>query len=144
MKTSDKGVEFIKSHEGLVLKAYLCPAGVWTIGYGHTAEVKPWDNITPEQAELFLRQDLKGSEMAIMRLVTKPLNQNQFDALVSFVFNVGAGNFQTSTLLRKVNISPNDPDIRGEFGRWIYAKKVVQPGLIKRRREEADLYFSKI
>jgi len=144
MKTSDKGVELIKNHEGLVLKAYLCPAGVWTIGYGHTAGVKSWDSISPEQAEEFLKQDLKSSEMSVMRLVQKPLNQNQFDALVSFVFNVGAGNFQSSTLLKRVNANPNNPDIRGEFGRWIHGGGKVLPGLIKRRKEEADLFFSNI
>ena len=141
MRTSDNGVELIKRHEGLVLQAYLCPAGVWTIGYGHTRGVKSTDRITPQQAEQFLREDLRSAETTILRPVRRPLRQNQFDALVSFVFNVGAGNFQSSTLLRKVNENPNNPDIRGEFGRWIYAKRVVLPGLVKRRRDEADLYF---
>lgn len=143
MKTSSIGIELIKRHEGLRLQAYLCPAGVATIGFGHTSGVRMGDRITPQMAEQYLIQDLKNFELAIMRLVRAKLNQNQFDALVSFVFNVGAGNFQTSTLLRKVNENPNNPDIRGEFGRWVYAKRVLLPGLVKRRKEEEDLYFTR-
>lgn len=143
MKTSNNGIELIKRHEGLVLQAYLCPAGVWTIGHGHTRGVKPSDRINPQQAEQFLREDLRSAETIVLRLVRKPLTQNQFDALVSFVFNIGAGNFQASTLLRRVNENPLNPDIRGELGRWIYAKRVVLPGLVKRRKDEADLYFTR-
>ena len=141
MKISNKGIELIKRHEGLLLKAYRCPADKLTIGYGHTLNVKSTDVINKEQAEYFLRQDVKSAESDVNR---KKLNltQNQFDALVSFVFNLGAGNFKRSTLLRKVKANPNDPSIRVEFERWIYAGGKVLSGLAKRRKEEADLYFT--
>lgn len=141
MKISNKGIELIKRHEGLVLKAYRCPADKWTIGYGHTLNVKSTDVINKEQAEYFLRQDVKSAESDVNREKLN-LTQNQFDALVSFVFNLGVGNFKKSTLLRKVKANPNDPTIRGEFERWIYAGGKVLSGLVKRRKEEADLYFT--
>ena len=141
MKISNKGIELIKRHEGLVLKAYRCPADKWTIGYGHTLNVKSTDVINKEQAEYFLRQDVKSAESDVNREKLN-LTQNQFDALVSFVFNLGGGNFKKSTLLRKVKANPNDPTIRAEFERWIYAGGKVLNGLVKRRKEEADLYFT--
>lgn len=141
MKISNKGIELIKRHEGLVLKAYRCPADKWTIGYGHTLNVKSTDVINKEQAECFLRQDVKSAESDVNREKLN-LTQNQFDALVSFVFNLGAGNFKRSTLLRKVKANPNDPTIRAEFERWIYAGGKVLNGLVKRRKEEAALYFT--
>ena len=140
MKTSDKGIEFIKRHEGLRLAAYLCPAGVPTIGYGHTKGVRLGQVITEAEAEQFLIEDLKTSEQEIDSHNLQ-LNQNQFDALVSFVFNVGAGNFRSSTLLRRVRLNSNDYDIENQFKRWVYAKGRVLPGLIKRRNDEAKLYF---
>lgn len=141
MRVSSRGVELIKKHEGLRLDAYLCPAGVWTIGYGHTRGVRPGDRIKEHMAEQYLREDLKSSELTVLRLVRHRLNQNQFDALVSFVFNVGAGNFQGSTLLKKINENPRDHDIKAQFKRWVYANKKVLPGLVIRRSEEAELYF---
>ena len=96
MKTSDNGIAFIKRHEGVRLQAYLCPAGVWTIGYGHTSSVKQGDRISQSQADTYLRADLRTAEQAINKQRLN-LNQNQFDALVSFVFNVGSGNFEKST-----------------------------------------------
>lgn len=141
MRISSRGIELIKRHEGLVLRSYLCPAKVWTIGYGHTRGVKGGQVITKEQAEKFLKEDLKSCELTILRLVRKPLTQNQFDALVSFVFNIGAGNFQNSTLLKRINKNPTDPDIKRQFNRWVYAKGEVLSGLIKRREEESNLYF---
>ena len=141
MKISNKGIELIKRHEGLVLKAYRCPADKWTIGYGHTLNVKSTDVINKEQAEYFLRQDVKSAESDVNREKLN-LTQNQFDALVSFVFNLGGGNFKKWTLLRKVKANPNDPTIRAEFERWIYAGGKVLNGLVKRRKEEADLYFT--
>lgn len=142
MKTSNKGIAFIKAHEGFIPHAYRCPAGVWTIGYGHTTGVKPGDVVTDVQAEAWLRQDIETAERAVnaQRL---PFSQNQFDALVSFAFNVGAGNFQRSTLLKLARENVNDPRVRGEFSRWIYGGGKILPGLVKRRKEEADLYFSK-
>jgi len=142
MKTSEKGLELIKKHEGLTLKAYKCPAGVWTIGYGHTGGVNPSDVITKEKAVEFLKEDVRESETAINGNL-KNLNQNQFDALVSFVFNTGSGNFLRSTLLKKAKVNPNERTISDEFQKWVHAAGKVLPGLVKRRKEESELYFSK-
>ena len=141
MRTSRKGIEFIKAHEGLRLDAYLCPAGVPTIGYGHTYNVKIGDRITAEQAEMLLIGDLIVAETEVNRYGLH-LTQNQFDALVSFVFNVGAGNFRNSTLLKRLKANPNDPDIANQFKRWVYSDGKVLPGLVRRRNEEAKLYFT--
>lgn len=141
MTTSDLGIELIKKHEGFRSKAYRCSANVLTIGFGHTLNVKSTDVINKEQAEYFLRQDVKSAESDVNREKLN-LTQNQFDALVSFVFNLGVGNLKKSTLLRKVKANPNDPTIRAEFERWIYAGGKVLNGLVKRRKEEADLYFT--
>ena len=142
MTTSEKGINLIATHEGLKLKAYQCPAKVWTIGYGHTKGVKQGDVITKEKAIEFLKEDLKEAENAVNKNLQN-LNQNQFDALVSFVFNVGAGSFQDSTLLKKVKANPNDKSIADEFAKWDKAKGDTLPGLTKRRKAESDLYFEK-
>ena len=141
MRTSRKGIEFIKAHEGLRLDAYLCPAGVPTIGYGHTYNVKMGDRITEEQAERLLIGDLIVAETEVNRYGFD-LTQNQFDALVSFVYNIGAGNFRSSTLLKRLKANPNDPDIANQFKRWVYGGGKVLPGLVRRRNEEAKLYFT--
>lgn len=141
MKTSPKGIALIKEFEGLRLKAYKCPGGVWTIGYGHTAGVKPGMVITEAQAEEYLKADLIAFERYLNGLGLA-LNQNQFDALVSFIYNVGTGNFSSSTLLRKVRANPQDNSIMDEFLRWIYSKGRVLPGLQRRRLREMKLYFS--
>ena len=146
MKTSTRGIALIKEFEGFRPKAYLCPAGIPTIGYGHTKGVKPGDTISERQGEQFLREDLAASEKVINAL-SLPLSQNQFDALVSFVFNVGSGNFTRSTLLKKVRVNTNDPSIAGEFAKWNKARVngvlTVLPGLVRRRKAESDVYFSK-
>lgn len=144
MKTSQKGIDLIKKHEGCKLEAYLCPAGVPSIGYGHTKNVFLGTTITQAEAEALLREDLSYCESAVIRLVKKPINQNQFDALVSFVFNIGEGKFKTSTLLKVINNDPNDYAIKPQFQRWIFADGKTLPGLIDRRNEEAKLYFSKL
>ena len=141
MKTSPKGIALIKEFEGLRLKAYKCPGGVWTIGYGHTADVKPGMVITEAQAEEYLKADLIAFERYLNGLGLA-LNQNQFDALVSFIYNVGTGNFSNSTLLRKVRANPQDNSIMDEFLRWVYSKGRVLPGLQRRRLREMKLYFS--
>ena len=141
MKTSPKGIALIKEFEGLRLKAYLCPGGVWTIGYGHTAGVKPGMVITEAQAGEYLKADLIAFERYLNGLGLA-LNQNQFDALVSFIYNVGTGNFSSSTLLRKVRANPQDNSIMDEFLRWVYSKGRVLPGLQRRRLDEMKLYFS--
>ena len=141
MNTSPKGIALIKEFEGLRLKAYQCPGGVWTIGFGHTAGVKPWMLISKAQAEEYLKADLIAFERYLNGLGLA-LNQNQFDALVSFIYNVGTGNFSNSTLLRKVRANPQDNSIMDEFLRWVYSKGRVLPGLQRRRLAEMKLYFS--
>lgn len=143
MKTSPKGIALIKEFEGLRLKAYKCPGGVWTIGYGHTAGVKPGMVISEAQAEEYLMADLIAFEKHLNGLGLA-LNQNQFDALVSFIYNVGTGNFSSSTLLRKVKANPLDNSIIDEFLRWVYSKGRVLPGLQRRRLAEMKLYFSNV
>lgn len=142
MKTSDRGIEFIKLHEGFVAHAYKCPAGVWTIGYGHTNQVKKGDTINRAMGESYLRSDLNIAEKVVKTELPK-LNQNQFDALVSFTFNVGVAAFKRSTLLRKAKLNPNDPDIAAEFRKWKHGGGKVLPGLITRREAELKLYFEK-
>lgn len=141
MKTSQKGIDLIKRFEGFSPVAYLCPAGVWTIGYGHTAGVHEGDSIDEDTAEDFLREDLADAEGAVGKYVKVPLKQWQFDALVSFTFNLGAGNLYSSTLLKKVNRNPDDPAIRQEFEKWVYAGGRLLQGLVERRKAEADMYF---
>lgn len=141
MNTSPKGIALIIEFEGLRLKAYQCPGGVWTIGYGHTAGVKPGMVITEAQAEEYLKANLIAFERYLNGLGLA-LNQNQFDALISFIYNVGTGNFSNSTLLRKVRANPQDNSIMDEFLRWVYSKGRVLPGLQRRRLAEMKLYFS--
>lgn len=114
---------------------------MWTIGYGHTAGVRAGDSVDEDTAEDFLREDLADAEGAVGKYAKVPLKQWQFDALVSFAFNLGAGNLYSSTLLKKVNRNPDDPAIRQEFEKWVYAGGRVQPGLVERRKAEADMYF---
>lgn len=143
MRTSEKGIEFIKLSEGLLLKAYQDSGGVWTIGYGHTKGVKKGDQITEFMATEYLKDDLRASEQAVNLYVTSEIDQSQFDALVSFTFNLGPGNLKSSTLLKRVNADPNDPDIERQFKRWIYCKGVILKGLVKRREREAAMYFGR-
>lgn len=141
-KTGNKGIALIKSFEGLKLKAYKCPAGIWTIGYGHTKGVKEGQVITEDQADKFLTEDLFDAEMAVNEQ-SLSLTQNQFDALVSFTYNLGSGNFQKSTLLKKTKANANDPTIKEEFAKWNKAGGVVLSGLTRRRAAESNLYFEK-
>ncbi len=141
MKASEKAYSLIRQFEGLRLTAYKCPAGVWTIGYGHTSGVVPGMVITKEQADEFLMRDIETTEN-IVRVECPGLRQYQFDALVSFVFNVGGGNFRKSTLLKKIKANPDDNSIMDEVLRWVYANGIVLSGLQKRRLAEMRLYFS--
>ena len=118
MKTSQKGIDLIKQFEGCRLSAYKCPAGVWTIGYGHTYGVKAGQKISQKQAEEFLKDDLKSFEAAVNNYVKVPLTQNQFDALVSFSFNVGSEALRTSTLLRLLNQGKYE-EAAEQFDRWV-------------------------
>lgn len=146
-KINSKGIELIKSFEGLKLVAYVCPANVPTIGYGtirypNGNKVKIGDTCTLEQAESYLRNDLIQFESSVDALCVDSLNANQFSALVSFCYNLGAGNLKSSTLLKKVNRNPNDKTIAQEFKKWNKDGGVVLNGLIKRREAESNLYFS--
>ena len=143
MRTSEKGIEAIKGYEGVRLEAYDDGTGVYTIGVGHTRGVKPGQTCTEEDAEKWLKEDLAVAERSVDEVADAvPLRQCQYDALVSFVFNIGGTAFRNSTLRRKVLANPDDPSIRGEFVRWIYAGGRELDGLVKRREAEADMYFS--
>ena len=146
MKTSKNGIQLIKSFEGCRLKAYKCPANVWTIGIGHTGLVNgkpitPDLTITELMAETLLAIDLQKFENAINTKVKKPLTQNEFDALVSFVFNVGIGAFANSTMLKLLN-QGNFELAAKQFDRWIYAKGKELNGLKKRRAAEKALFLT--
>ena len=145
----NKGIATIKKFEGLKLKAYLCPAGVWTIGYGNTfyennSKVAPTDKITIDRADQLLFFIVNKFEGEVKKVIKSAVNDNQLGALTSFDFNVGTGNLQKSTLLKKVNANPNDPTIRDEFMKWTRAGGKVLNGLVARRKAEADLYFSSL
>jgi lysozyme len=141
MKATNYATLLIKSFEQLRLNSYLCPAGVWTIGYGHTDGVNQGMLITEKTADAFLKQDIRNAEHSINQMDAE-LTQEQFDALVSFVFNVGVRAFNVSTLRKKILKYPNDPSIADEFRRWVYAGDKKLPGLIKRREQEIKLYYS--
>ncbi|WP_066836433.1 lysozyme [Rufibacter ruber] len=147
MKISKNGIELIKRFEGLRLKAYLCSAKVATIGYGTTKypngkAVKLGDTCTLEEAEAYLKNDLKVFEFFVGKCLTRAVNQNQYDALVSFAYNCGAEALRKSTLLKKVNNDPSDATIAGEFQKWVNAGGVKVKGLVTRRTTEANLYFA--
>lgn len=147
-KSSQKGLDLIKRFEGLKLKPYLCPSSIPTIGYGNTyypsgTKVKLTDpEITKEKAEELLKFLLGSYEKAVDSFCRDDINQNQFDALVSFAYNCGVNNLKSSTLLKKVNTNPHDPTIKAEFLKWNKGGGKVLAGLTKRRQAEADLYFS--
>ena len=141
MRTSSKGVSLIKSFEGCRLKAYKCPAGVWTIGYGHTAGVKEGDTITQEQADEYLRNDLAKYEKAVLKYDgIYHFNQNQFDALVSFTYNCGAGNLKNLTDSGKRTIA----QISAKLPLYNKAGGVVLYGLQRRRAAERELFDTPI
>jgi len=148
MKLNNEGYKLITKHEGLVLKPYLCPAKVATIGYGNTyyedgKKVTLLDQpITKERAFEMFKEIADRFAKAVSQSVTSDINQNQFNALVSFAYNVGIANFKKSTLLKLVNANPNDPNIKNEFMKWKKANGVVLNGLIKRRNDESNYYFA--
>lgn len=148
-KISQKGINLIKKYEGFYSKPYLCPAGVPTIGYGTTFNRKTGKRvslsdkpITEREAEELLRLDLDFFEKGVDRYTRDDISQHQFDALVSFAYNVGLGNLQRSTLLRKINNNPKEKGIVYQFTRWNRANGRILRGLTKRRQDEANLYFS--
>ena len=141
MKTRNK--EIIKQSEGLRLEAYLCPAGVLTIGYGHTgSDVKEGSRVSREEAENLLTRDLERFEKDILKMVKVELTQNQFDALVSFTYNVGSGALKGSTLLKKLNVG-SYMEAADEFLKWTKAGGKELPGLVKRRRTERALFLER-
>ena len=141
MKTSSKGVSLIKQFEGCRLIAYKCPAGVWTIGYGHTAGVKEGDTITQETADAYLRNDLAKYEKAVMNYDgIYHFNQNQFDALVSFTYNCGIGNLKNLTQSGKRTLA----QISTKLPLYNKAGGVVLRGLQRRRAAEKELFDSYI
>jgi len=145
-QVSQGGLELVKKYEGLRTQAYRCPAGVWTIGYGHTQGVKPGMEVTGEEAEAMLSRDLSQAGVQVERLVRVPLTDNQFSALTSFVFNVGAGSLDSSTLLRRLNTGDYDA-VPSELAKWVKAtdpktgKKVALAGLVRRRAAEGELWL---
>jgi lysozyme len=146
MTPSQNCINFIKKFEGLFLKSYLCPAGVATIGYGSTMwndnkKVELGQTVSLEGAEKLLMWELENKAKVLQGL---NLNQNQFDSLLSFIYNVGTGAFKRSTMLKKIKVNPNDATIRDEFMRWINKGSSFEKGLRRRRKAEADLYFSTI
>jgi len=132
----------LKKFEGCRLEAYRCPAGVLTIGYGHTQGVKEGMKISQAEAERMLVKDLEYYEQMVGMMVTVELTPHQVDALVSFAYNCGVGALRKSTLLQLVNKNPKDPKIKDAFMMWTKAGGKVLPGLVRRRDAEAKLYFS--
>lgn len=141
MQLSEKGKTLIKKYEGLKLSAYKCPAGVWTIGYGHTAGVFEGQKITSDQADEFFDNDITQFEKIVLELCNVPLKQGQFDALVSFVYNVGKTAFANSTLLKLLN-QKKYTAAGNEFSRWVYVRDKKLQGLVKRRIDERFLFFA--
>ena len=141
MKTNQAGIDLIKRFEGCKLEAYRCPAGVLTIGYGTTRGVYEGMKITQSIAEKMLTDDLEAIETRLSNLNLK-VNENQFSALVSFIYNLGFGNFLNSTLFGKVKNNAKDLSIKFEFERWVKAGGKVLPGLVKRRAAEWELFNS--
>jgi lysozyme len=168
MKINQDGISLIKNFESLHdgdlkqvgLQPKMCPAQIWTVGWGH-AIVDPvtrkflrgsvdkdrayslYPAMTEREAELLLQRDLDAFSASVRKLVKSKINDNQFSALVSFAYNLGAGNLQKSTLLKKVNVNPSDVTIAGEFAKWNKSGGVVLNGLTRRRKAESDLYFKK-
>jgi lysozyme len=142
LSISPRGVALIKAHEGFSSKWYVCPAGKTTIGYGHVKRQGDGVGegpITEARAAEILVQDAATAVGDVRRYVEAPLNQNQFDALVSFVYNVGAANFKGSTLLKKLNAGDYE-SAAANFPRWIYANRKPLEGLRKRRAAERALF----
>ena len=139
MRASKVLIEAIKGFESCHLKAYKCPAGVWTIGWGHTKGVKEGQVITQAQADSLLDGDLLSFVTHVNKLGLR-LTQGQFDALVDFAYNCGTGNLDKSTLLRKVRVNAPLAEIQAEFRRWNKGGGKVLPGLVKRREWEAQRY----
>ena len=142
MKTSMEGISLIQKFEGCELEAYKCPADVWTIGYGHTKGVVEGMKITKEEAEQMLIDELHEYENYINKYVTVALSQHQFDALVSWVYNLGPANLKASTMLKVLNEGQYE-EVPSQMKRWNKAGGKTLDGLIRRRQAEAYLFSGK-
>ena len=143
MNVSQNCVELIKHFEGFEDTAYLCPANVWTIGYGRTRNVKEGDRITEPQAERDLLEELEEFKHQVLHSVKVELTQNELDALTSWTYNLGVGNLNSSTLLKKLNAGSKD-EVPAEMLRWNKAGGEVLAGLTKRREAEAELWAKEV
>lgn len=143
MNVSQNCVELIKYFEGFEDTAYLCPANVWTIGYGRTRNVKEGDRITEPQAERDLLEELEEFKHQVLHSVKVELTQNELDALTSWTYNLGVGNLNSSTLLKKLNAGSKD-EVPAEMLRWNKAGGEVLAGLTKRREAEAELWAKEV
>ena len=142
MNISEKGIKLIKNFEGCRLEAYKCPAGIWTVGYGHTGStVHQGLKISQSEADSLLKTDLIIHCNNVSKLVKVPLNQNQFDALVSLEYNIGYGNFSRSTLLKLLNTKNYEGAVE-QFAVWRLGGGKILPGLVRRRKAEKDLFLS--
>ena len=147
MTPSKNCIDLIKKFEGFRSEAYQDSVGIWTVGYGSTMwpdgkKVQPGQRMTIQEAEAVMTWELtrKGKEI-LSGLPTTIINQNQYDALISFAYNLGVGALLKSTLFKKLKVNPNDPSIRTEFMRWVNAGGKRLTGLVRRREAEANLYF---
>ena len=138
-RINQAGLDLVKRFEGLKLRAYRCPAGVWTVGHGSTKGVHAGQVITPAEAEARLRDDLQDAEEAVERLVRVPLTDNEFSSIASLAFNIGEGAFASSTLLRLLNDGDHKA-AAAQFSRWSRGGGRVLPGLARRRVAEAALF----
>jgi lysozyme len=146
MKVNAEGYALLKKFEGCVLKAYRCPANVWTIGFGNTfyedgTKVKEGDVITQQRADELAKYIVEQFATSIRAMIKQPLNENQFSACVSLAYNIGTGGFKKSSVLRKLNVNPTDPTIADSFRLWNKGGGVVLKGLVRRREAEIALYF---
>ena len=141
MKISAAGIELLKQFEGCRLTAYQDSVGVWTIGFGTTTGVKEGQTISQVKAEEYLRFDLAIFEKAVTESLKVPVNQNQFDALVSFTYNVGVSAFRSSTLLNLINEKTDKKVVAAEFSKWVKAGNQTLPGLVSRRKAESELFL---
>jgi lysozyme len=146
MKVNAEGYALLKRFEGCVLKAYKCPAGVWTIGFGNTfyedgTKVKEGDVITQKRADELAKFIVEQFATSIREMIKQPLNENQFSACVSLAYNIGTGGFKKSSVLRKLNANPLDASIADSFRLWNKGGGKVLRGLVSRREAEIQLYF---